>query len=193
MKSLVEYILSSKKTYEFKIKLAVSEVPNEMLDRIEHALSSFGISQISKPKHLPITARNLDFPAHGPCDIFLITVVLTYPCTDAQVRDVLGSQGRIPLSNIVVIPVNQPEELRREEEAELELHPVKADKKVSLLNSDIEVLDNGQPKVGTKRIESMMKEIESRKTEFAAKQESKLQTTNDFAQNTTSPLKGIKK
>ncbi len=49
MKSLVEYLLESEKLYEFKIKLAVPEIPSELMDRIEHALSAFEVSRISKP------------------------------------------------------------------------------------------------------------------------------------------------
>ena len=189
MKSLVEYILDSEKLYEFKIKLAVPELPNELMDRIEHALSAFEVARISKPKHLPIAVRNLDFPSHGPCDVFLITVALKYPCTDAQVRDVLGSHGRIPLSNIVVIPANQPEELRRDEESEGNDEK----KKDAILTTDLETTESGQPLVGGSRLNSMLKELESCKQEFATTQESSAKTTNDLPQNNISPMKGGKK
>ena len=192
MKSLVEYILNEEKEYEFKIKLATPEVSSEMLDRVEHALSSFGVSRISKPKHLPITARNLDFPQHGACDIFLITVALKYPCTDDQIRSVLGSQGRISLGDIVVIPANQPEELRRDDDIDAELNPPKK-KKDALLDTEIETTESGQPQVGTKRIESMMKELESRKQEFAAKLEPAAKSLDASTQNNNSPMKGIAK
>lgn len=189
MKSLVEYILDHDKVYEFKIKLAVPEVPTELMDRIEHALSSYEVTRISKPKHLPVVARNLDFPQHGACDVFLITVALKYPCTDAQIRAVLGSQGRISLGDIVVVPANQPEELRRDEEAEVD--PDK--KKDALLDTELEAGESGQPQVGQQRLGSMLKELESKKFEFAAKPEATAKTTNDLEQNTVSPMKGFKK
>ena len=188
MKSLAEYIISSEKLYEFKIKLAEPEVPTEMLDRIEHALSAYGVSRISKPKHLPITLRNLDFPTKTNCDVFLITVALKYPCTDDQVRSTLGSQGRIPLSNIVVIPANQPEELCRDEEDAVDLDK----KKDALLDTPLEEISGGQPQVGVQRLGSMLKELESRKQEFAEKPESAAKTSNDLPINTISPMKGIK-
>lgn len=189
MKSLVEYLLDSEKLYEFKIKLAVPELPNELMDRIEHALSAYEVARISKPKHLPIAVRNLDFPQHGPCDVFLITVALKYPCTDDQVRAVLGSQGRIPLGSIVVIPANQPEELRRDEEDEVD--PNK--KKDAILTTELETTESGQPLVGGNRLNSMLKELESCKQEFATKQTSAAKTSNDLPQNNTSPMKGAKK
>ena len=147
MKSLVEYIIDHDKVYEFKIKLAVPEIPTELMDRIEHALSAYEVTRISKPKHLPVVARNLDFPQHGACDVYLLTAALKYPCTDAQIRAVLGAQGRIPLGNIVVIPANQPEELRRDEEAEIDQDK----KKDALLDTELESVEGGQPQVGTKR------------------------------------------
>ena len=185
MKSLAHYLIESEQTYEFKIKIATIEIDNDMLDRIEHALGAFDVASMSKPKHLPITARNMDFPSVENCDVTLINVALKYPCTDEQVRSALGAQGRIPLANIVVIPKNQPEEMRRDEEDETTDNE-------AILTADLENVSGGQVQVGKQRMDSMLKELESRKMEFAGDTEKAQKTTNELPQNNVSPMVGRK-
>lgn len=185
MKNLNQYIIESSQIYEFKIKIACIEINNEVLDRIEHALNTFDIAQLSKPKRLPISEKNLDFPSFGTCEVTLINAALNYPCNDAQVRQAISNQARLPLANIVVIPKNQPEELMREECAEDET----TDKnKAPLLTKELEQVSGGQQLVGQKRADSMLKELESRKMEFASKPEPSPKTTNDLPMDNISPV-----
>lgn len=181
MKSLANYIMEGEKTYEFKIKIADLEVNNEVLDRIEHALSGFGVKQLTKPKALPITATNRDFPSRANCQVTLLIASLTYPCTDEQIRANLGSQGRLPLASIVVTPKNQPEEIRRDEEDET------TDNKKALLTTDLENVSGGQPLVGTQRLDSFIKELNTRKYEFAGDTNKAQPSLADQPQNNVSP------
>ena len=188
MKNFTEYLMESEeeKKYEFKIKVAQFEMDNDVLDRIEHALKAFDLESISKPKRLPITDKNLDFPSLKACEVSLLTAVLKYPCTDEQIRAALGNQGRFPLANIVVIPVNSPEELRREEDAGKD----ETTKKEAILTKDIskEKLEDAQPLVGMKKVESMLKELESQRMEFAKTEKVNAKSTNDTPQNNVSPV-----
>ena len=162
-----------------------------MQDNIEHALNSFDVATISKAKHLPVTDKCLDFPSFSKCDVYLINASLKYPCTDEQIRQVLGSQARLPLANIVVVPKNSPEELRREEEAGDE---TKTDKKSkSILEKEIENVESGQPQVGQKRIDSMLKDLKSTKFEFEKTEKASDKSTNDLPQNNTSIVRKGKK
>lgn len=179
-----------KETYDFKIKIAATEITNEVLDRIEHALSTFEIASMSKPKNLPITEKNLDFPMFGTCEVSLLLVSLNYPCTDAQIRQALSHQARIPAANIVVIPKNQPEELLRDKAAEDE----NSNKKYEpILTKELEDVSGGQELVGTKRVESMLKELETRRMEFAAKGiDQSAKTTNSLPMGDKSPVAKVK-
>jgi len=184
MKSLAQYIVESEQTYEFKIKIATIEVDDAMLDRIEHALAAYDVATISKPKHLPITAKNYDFPSiKSCCDITILNATLRCPCTDEQIRAALGAQGRIPLANIVVTPKNQPEEMRRDEEED----ETTQKNKEAILTKDLENVSGGQDQVGGKRLDSMLKELETRKMEFEVTPEKAPKTSNDFPQNNKSP------
>lgn len=195
MKNFTQYLLEGKSTYDFKIKIANLDLDSDTLDRIEHALKGFDLNSISKAKRIPLSGRNLDFPSMGTCEVSLIDVSLNYPCTDDQVRQALGSQGRLPLANIVVIPKNQPEELRREEECSGGDETTQTKKK-STLETEIENISGGQDKVGQQRVDSMLKELESGrvKTTFAATEKVDTKNTNDLPMNTKSPLgrKGTK-
>lgn len=185
MKNLSYYLTESEQTYDFRIKIANIEIDNDVLDRIEHALNSFDVASLSKPKSLPILEKNLDFPSLANCEVSLILASLKYPCNDEQIRQALGQQARLPLSNIIVTPKNQPEELLRDEAAEDETSNKKYE---PILTKELENISGGQELVGTKRVDTMLKELETRKIEFETKQEADGKTTNSLPQDNNSPV-----
>jgi hypothetical protein len=190
MKNFTQYLLESEqKTYDFKIKIANIDVNNDVQDRIEHALEAFEVASISKAKHLPVSDKCLDFPKFDKCDVYLINASLKYPCTDEQLRQALGAQGRLPLANVVVTPKNQPEELRRESDGDESTNKEK--KKDAILTKDIEKIEGGQPQVGQKRVDSMLKDLakQSTKLEFEKKEKVDSKTTNDLPQNNASVVR----
>lgn len=194
MKNLAAYLTDSEKTYEFKIKFAGIELNNDALDRIEHALRGFDVDKISAPKRLPICDKPMDFPSFGPVEVSIVNATLKYPCTDDQIRAALGNQGRFPLGNIVVVPKNSPEELRREDDEACKKDDEPATKKKAKLETEIENVKDAQVQVGMQRVESMLKELESRRMEFDAKEKTaKAKTTNDAPMNNKSVVgKGVK-
>lgn len=192
MKNFTQYLLESEqKTYEFKIKIANIDVTNDVQDQIEHALEAFEVVSVSKAKHLPVSDKCLDFPKFDKCDVYLINASLKYPCTDEQLRQALGAQGRIPLANVVVTPKNQPEELRRESDED---ESTNTKKKEAILSKDLEKIEGGQPQVGQKRVDSMLKDLakNSTKLEFEKKEKVDSKDTNALPQNNKSPVAGRK-
>lgn len=175
MKTLISYLLEAdQKTYEFKLKFANCDLDNEAMDKIEHALAAFDVGSISKPKHLPPTEGCLDFPSYPDCDVTLLNVVLKYPCTDEQLLNTLIVHGRFMPGSVRVIPAGAPEEIDRVNDAAgVKVYP-----------------DGGQALVGQKRMD-MLRELETRKFEFAKTEKSDKKTTNDLPQNTRSPVTPI--
>lgn len=104
--------MDSEKSYEFRIKI-VDVDPSEKMDQLENALEAFRLDSISKPKRLPIEESNIDFPSFKNCQLFLMDVVLRYPCNNDQLRAVVAERTCIPAANIVVVPKNHPEEIWR--------------------------------------------------------------------------------
>lgn len=183
MKTFLSYLTECAQKYEFKIKIAGYEIDGDVQDKLEHALKAYGLESISKPKHLPITDKHIDFPSLGNIDVYLMNVVLTYPVTDAQLRQTVSEQGRFPLGSIVVIPKNQPEEMCRDAEAEA------SDKeKKALLDTEDLGGESAQDVAGQKRIDSMLKELETRKYEIEGKAEKAQKSTNDSPMNNKSPV-----
>ena len=197
MKNFTHYLLESEeKTFEFKIKIADIELTNEVQDQIEHALGAFEVSQISKPKRLPICSKSPEFPTLENCEVSIINVSLKYPCNDAQVLQVLLTQGRLPAGKVKVVPKNQPDE-------ELDLNDDDQDEtkeKDAVLTKDLEAVTGGQTQVGQKRLDSMLKELETerkssdRVTKFEKTEKVDTKSTNDLPQNNKSPVakKGVK-
>ena len=112
MKNFLEYLTDSEKTYEFRIKIANVD-PAECLEKIENALEAFDVASISKPKRLPIKESDIDFPNMPNCQLYLMDIVVKYPCNEQQIRNVVSQRACIPANNVFVIPKNHPEEQRR--------------------------------------------------------------------------------
>ena len=118
MKNFIKYLTDSQKTYEFKIKVANID-PTDHLQKIEGALKAYGECTVSKPKSLPITESNIDFPAQKAPQVFVMDVTLEYPCTDDQLRACLAEHAGLPQGSVRVVAKNHPEELWRNNEGEL--------------------------------------------------------------------------
>lgn len=173
MKTFISYLLETEqKTYEFKIKFANQELDSEALDRIEHALAAYDVGSISKPKHLPPKEGALDFPSLSDCDVTLLNVVLKYPCTDEQLCSTITNQGRFPAGTVVVIPAGSPEEMMRCEDP---------DAKAPVKDEECQAL------VGQKRMDTL-RDLETKKFEFAATEKVDTKSTNDLPQNNKSPV-----
>lgn len=60
MKSFNEYLTESKKTYEFKIKIA-GDLAEGFKDKLKGAMERFSIVKMDNGKRLPIAETHLDF------------------------------------------------------------------------------------------------------------------------------------
>ena len=191
MKSFAQILTESEKTFEFKIKVAGVELTDEAMDRLEHALKTYDLDSISKPKRLPMQ-NSLDFPSMGPVEVYVMDVVLKYPVNDAQLRQTVHDQAFIPLASIIVVPKNHPEELRRDEEAEAaEKNEGKTPE--SILLKDVEDTGvKGEDFHSEKATDSFLKGLETRKYEFATNDKEKFKDTNAIPQGTTSPISGAR-
>ena len=112
MKNFLEYLTDSKKTYEFRIKLANID-PSEYLEKLRNALDSYGLEKLGEAKRLPIKANDIDFPNMPNVGIHLIDAVVSYPVNDAQLRAIISERAGIPQCCVVVVSPNSPEEQRR--------------------------------------------------------------------------------
>lgn len=186
MKSYKEYLTESKRTYQFRIKVANCDLNSEMLDKLEHALGQFDLVDISKPKSLPIT-RSPEFAKMGPVERQIVDVELNYPATQTGLRQVVHSHTSIPLECIVVTT---------KLEDEMDPHPVSQHEEGPVLqNEELPTVEGAQDHVGFKRVDSLLKELTSDKHEpesvepgKSAPKEKKAATTSDLPQGNISPV-----
>jgi hypothetical protein len=91
MKSFKEYLTESKKTYEFKVKVA-GECPKNCTEQIKKALSQFHVESCGAGRSTPIQEHLVEFPEHKNTSMTVFDVSTTYPANSVQIRSAVASQ-----------------------------------------------------------------------------------------------------
>lgn len=153
MKSFKEYLIESKQTYEFKIKLAGDH--EKCSEAIMQALSKFNTQSCSDVKRTPIQETQVDFPDHKNINVTTCSVITEYPATSHEVRDLIANELNISHDCVKV------RNLKEEEEEELNhQHDEKSGE--TLLLKDYEK-ENNQALVGHKHAMKLLKELNKEK------------------------------
>jgi len=164
MKSLKQYLTESERTWTFRLKVAC-ECDNDTLDKLETALQKYDLKSLSKPKRTPIQEHPTDFQTLSNAQVFLMDAEVKYPVTAHQLYTYITEVVGIPASHLVVVNKSHPEEIAREEALKEE-----GNEYVVKLE-DAEYKDADKVKVedhfGDKYNENMLKDLETRKYEFA--------------------------
>ena len=167
MKTFTDYLIEDEQEYTFRIKVAC-ECDDDMLDKMETALEKWDLKSLSKPKRTPIQEHPMDFQTLQNVEVNIMDAVIQYPTTADQIYRYVSQFVGIPESHMVVINKDHPEEIAREEALTQE-----GDEYVSKLE-DSEYKDAVDVKVddyyGDKYNENMLKDLETRKYEFAKEQ-----------------------
>ena len=175
MKPFTQYLQEMNKVYEFSIRLAGCDLDKQISEQLTTALSAYAVESVGKPRRLPVQ-EHIDFPTMGPCECHVIEVALNYPTTSDQVLQVVAEKLNLPRNSVLVRTKN-------EDMLRTPAMPSKKDKNGSVLTQDV---PDAQSLVGQQRKDSMLKELVSRKYEFAAKESSEDKTS--MPQGTTSPV-----
>jgi len=154
MKSFVEYLTESKKTYDFKIGIA-GELPEGCVDKLETSLQKFGVANMSSGKKTPIQERPLDFPQLSNMEVTYYEVSLNYPTTRQVLEQYIPYCCDLPVSHVIVRGVGEAQEEYQEPKSN---EPYEA-----LLTK--EELEDGpvkdpQSTAGTTRVMDLLKELE---------------------------------
>jgi hypothetical protein len=161
MKSFVEYLIESSKTYEFRVKVA-GEITNEHMERIENHMERFGLESISKPKRTPIQKQPAGFSESvKDSEVNVFEISTNYPATPQQITAMLQDILGLPESHVVTVNKNDPEEIAREAAAD-----AKDEEYKPILANDYEV-EKLEPTFGDEYNANFLKELETRKYEFA--------------------------
>ena len=182
MKPFQTYIFELSKPSEFRIKLAGINPTGEVMDRIKNALEAYQLESVSAVKSLPIQEHR-EFPQWGgPCEAYQFDVKLAYPTTSIAVRQVIRERAQLNPDWICVRNLNESIDT---EEAEAR----GKDHTGALLDEEELKADaGGQELAGQARIGSLLKELESRKFDFAQDSKEAGKTTDADPMGDTSPM-----
>lgn len=109
MKTFTEYLMESKKTYSFKVKIA-GDVTNEAETMLKSLLEKYQVLEFKKLAKTPVQALPLDFPRLHNSEVNIWDVTLDYPVTPHELINYLGNGLRINEQRIVVRNPNEPSE-----------------------------------------------------------------------------------
>jgi hypothetical protein len=101
MKSFKEYLTESKKTYEFKVKIA-GDHPDNAVEQIKGSLDQFHVSGVRKSATTPIQERHSEFPEHKNIGMTIYDVTTDYPATASQIRDMVATGLGVTHSHVIV-------------------------------------------------------------------------------------------
>jgi hypothetical protein len=163
LKPFQTYIYELQKPSEFRIKLAGINPTGAVMEKIKSALDAYELESVSPVKSLPIQEHR-EFPQWGgACECWQFDVTVNYPTTAITVHQLIKERAGINPNWICVRTLNEAEYT---EEAEA----LGKDHKGALLDEDeLEDAPGAQELAGQKRVVSLIKELESREFEFAAK------------------------
>lgn len=179
MKPFQTYIAELNTPYEFRIKMATVN-PNDVMDRIKNALETYQLESVSAVKSIPIQEHK-EFPQWGPCECWTFDIKVAYPVTVPQIRQTIKERAQLNPDWISVRNLNEAE---FNDEAEA----CGKDHKGALLDeTELQDAPGAQELAGQSRIGSLLKELESRKFEFAATGET-TGCMSEEATGTTSPV-----
>lgn len=180
MKPFQSYIFELNKPYEFRIKMATVN-PKDVMEQIKNALDTYQLESVSAVKSLPIQEHR-EFPQWGPCECWTFDVTVAYPTTVPAIRQTLKERAGLNPDWIVVRNLNEAEDT---DEAEAR----GKDHEGALLDEEnLQDAPGAQELAGQSRIGSLLKELESRKFDFAEDSNEAGKTTNDATQGDTSPV-----
>ena len=92
MKTFKEYLIESKKTYSFKVKLA-GELPENFADNLKARLEGRGVMQFEAMKTTPVQELPMDFPELKNMEVHTFDVMTEYPLTTTEIEKEIFEMG----------------------------------------------------------------------------------------------------
>lgn len=182
MKSFTEFLTESKKTYQFRIKIA-GELKDDAMDKLEAGLERFGLCSITKPKTTPIQLNPNDFPTLNAIAVSIVDAETEYPATPQEITGVILAACHCGEDHIKVTLANDPNEAEKEEQSQR----VETDYEVQL-TAPYPKSDKNLP-YGQKFIDKFLKDQKNKNVlKVAGGKTAKAETTNDLPQGKVSPV-----
>lgn len=136
MKTFAEYLTESRKTFDYRIKIA-GDPPPEFMKEFEQKLRQFDVIKISAPKTTPLQKTLTDFPQYNNQSMTFMDVTFNYPATPPQITQIAELLGLDP--NRIII-----QDTLYAERVDAELTKQEKDNKNLLTDTDFPAPDKDQ-------------------------------------------------
>jgi hypothetical protein len=95
MKTFAEYLTESRKTFDYRIKIAGDTKPGFMKE-FEQKLKQFDVVKATAPKTTPVQKTLVDFPQYNNESMTFMDVTFNYPATPPQITQIAELLGLDP-------------------------------------------------------------------------------------------------
>ena len=191
MKSFSEYLVETKQTFDYRIKIA-GDVDKDTVNELEKMLQQFDVVKMTDPKTTPVMKTLPDFPdmENDRCTHFDVT--FNYPATDPQIKQIAKLLNMDP--NKMIIQQRDYADKLDAERKKYEDQPESV-----LADTDFPAPDAEQKALSDDySADPMDKEVVVKneyKSDFtiAGGNTPKAKTTSDYPEQTKSPIGGTNK
>jgi hypothetical protein len=179
MKTFVDYLTESKKTFDYRIRIA-GELSSDQLKHLEDALAKYDPVSMTKPKKTPVQKSPMGFDGILNEPVHIIDATFNYPATPQEITAIWHSMG------------GDPNRIRINTQAYMDgLEQQLADTEVSpLLTKDLPN-PNAKQKAASKAhasAEVIQNSADGAKFEIAGGRTAPATTTNELPMGTKSPF-----
>ena len=114
MKSFAQYLVETRQTFDYRIKI-LGDVDAELINALEEKLQQFDVVTMTEPKKTPIQKVLPDFPEAENDSVTFMDVTFNYPATPPQITQMAELLGMNPNHLIIQTQeyVNSVEEERK--------------------------------------------------------------------------------
>jgi hypothetical protein len=113
MKSFKEHLTESKRTYDFKVKIAC-DMTADQESTMKELLGKYSVVEFKKTGKTPVQALPLDFPRLSNTEVCIYEISLDYPVASHELQNYLGNGLKILEQSIVVRRPGEPSEQYQE-------------------------------------------------------------------------------
>tara|TARA_R100001224_G_scaffold112333_1_gene94537 strand:- start:18 stop:686 length:669 start_codon:yes stop_codon:yes gene_type:complete len=95
MKSLAQYLVETRQTFDYRIKI-LGDADAELINKLEEKLQQFDVVKMTEPKKTPIQKILSDFPGAENESTTFMDVTFNYPATPPQITQIAELCGMNP-------------------------------------------------------------------------------------------------
>ena len=188
MKSLTQYLVETKQTFDYRIKIA-GDVDSATINDFEKKLQQFDVVKMTDPKTTPVMKSLPDFPQYENERCTHFDVTFNYPATSEQIVQIAKLMGMDPNRIVMLTPDHVDGMTAESEKYEKQPESVLADTDYPETDAEQKAAKEEYSADPDKHGAVVQNEYKSDYT-IAGGNTPKAKTTSDYPEQTKSPIGG---